>query len=107
MSVAVFAGKVTNKADMFSFGVLLWEIITVERPVRRGNLRDIMYAFDSSRYHSCQYTLTPHIYVHAYQLLVLKFKDCKQLVCLVHPHVAGMSYIASLPSAPGPKRQLC
>ena len=35
------AGKVSMKADIFSFGVVLWEIITLERPAWRGNLRDI------------------------------------------------------------------
>lgn len=28
---------------MYSFGVLLWEIITLERPLQRGNLREIRY----------------------------------------------------------------
>ncbi|KAK9917092.1 hypothetical protein WJX75_000820 [Coccomyxa subellipsoidea] len=37
----LMAGRVTHKADIFSFGVVLWEIITTERPAWRGNLRDI------------------------------------------------------------------
>jgi hypothetical protein len=32
------------KADIFSLGVVLWEIITLERPAWRGNLRDIRRA---------------------------------------------------------------
>ncbi len=32
------------KADIFSLGVVLWEIITLERPAWRGNLRDIRCA---------------------------------------------------------------
>ena len=38
------AGKVTNKADIYSFGVVIWEICTLERPAWRGNLRDIKCA---------------------------------------------------------------
>ena len=33
----------TNKADIYSFGVVIWEICTLERPAWRGNLRDIKY----------------------------------------------------------------
>ena len=38
------AGKVTNKADIYSFGVVIWEICTLERPAWRGMLRDIRCA---------------------------------------------------------------
>ncbi|CAK0772056.1 hypothetical protein CVIRNUC_003924 [Coccomyxa viridis] len=37
----ILGGKVTNKADIYSFGVVIWEICTLERPAWRGNLRDI------------------------------------------------------------------
>ena len=43
-SVFRFAGKVTNKADIYSFGVVIWEICTLERPFWRGNRRDIKCA---------------------------------------------------------------
>lgn len=32
--------KCTEKADIFSYGIVLWEIIAGERPVR-GQLRDV------------------------------------------------------------------
>ena len=35
------AGHVSKKADIFSFGVVLWEIVTLERPTWRGNLRRV------------------------------------------------------------------
>ena len=38
------AGKVTSKADIYSFGVVIWEICTLERPAWRGMLRDIRCA---------------------------------------------------------------
>ncbi|CAK0785098.1 hypothetical protein CVIRNUC_008304 [Coccomyxa viridis] len=37
---ALLGHKVSVKADIYSFGVLLWEIITLERPLQRGNLRE-------------------------------------------------------------------
>ena len=33
----------SNKVDMYSFGVIMWELITGEQP-RRGMLRDIRYS---------------------------------------------------------------
>lgn len=35
----------SNKVDMYSFGVIMWELITGEQP-RRGMLRDIRYLLD-------------------------------------------------------------
>lgn len=33
----------SNKVDMYSFGVIMWELVTGEQP-RRGMLREIKYA---------------------------------------------------------------
>lgn len=101
-SVAVFAGKVTNKADMFSFGVLLWEIITVERPVRRGNLRDIMYAFTSLHFRSCQQVLDRQLCMHN-GCSLFEWRGCKRPVAPCHQHVDLMPYLAALGSGRDPR----
>lgn len=39
----LMGGRCSDKVDMFSFGVVLWELATCERP-QRGQLRDVRYA---------------------------------------------------------------
>lgn len=45
----ILAGRCTEKADIFSFGVVLWEICTGERP-ERGRMRDLRCVEDNASY---------------------------------------------------------
>ena len=39
----LMGGRCSEKVDIFSFGVVLWELATCERP-QRGAMRDVRYA---------------------------------------------------------------
>lgn len=39
----LMGGRCSDKVDMYSFGVVLWELATCERP-QRGQLRDVRCA---------------------------------------------------------------
>ena len=45
-------GKCSEVADIFSFGVLLWELVTGEMP-RRGKLRDLRLGFCQQHHAHC------------------------------------------------------
>lgn len=51
----------TDKADIFSYGVMLWEIVTGQQP-KRGQLRECRYAAYSSSFpHLCSCHCPMHV----------------------------------------------